>query len=144
MFSTSARFMVGLAAAGVVAAGGSAYTAASTMTAVANDKVSYGSVTVSNVTITNVAYNVATGNSSLLQSIVFTASGNVSSAAGYAAVLTINGPATGGAGYERVNDCGEVHTPDSDPQQPGFTTITCNTSHTIGDIATTDLAVTTV
>ena len=84
----SAKFLTTLAVAGLVAASGSAYTAANT--GVDDAYVGYDSNSVSGVTVTNVAYNVDAADASKLSSIVFTETQDVSS--GYDAVLTINGP----------------------------------------------------
>ena len=86
----AAKLLTAVAVAGIVAASGSAVTAAST--GVDNAYVGYDSNTTSGVTVTNVAYNVSTTDASKLASIVFTETEDVS--AGYDAVLTINGPTT--------------------------------------------------
>ncbi len=90
---SSTRVLGGLAAAGLVAAGGSAYTASNTMTAVAADHVGYGSVSVTGVTVSNIGYNVSSTDSSMLSTIVFTVAEDVSGPE-YKAILTINGSTT--------------------------------------------------
>lgn len=85
----STKLLGGLAAAAIVAAGGSAFTAANTGVDAAN--VGYQSATISGVSVTNVEYVVDAGDASKLSSIVFTETEDVS--AGHKAILTINGPA---------------------------------------------------
>ena len=82
------KFFGALAVAGLVAASGSAFTAANT--GVDDAYVGYESNTVSGVSVTNVAYNVDALDASKLSSIVFTETEDVSS--GYQAILTVNGP----------------------------------------------------
>ncbi len=89
---SSTRVLGGLAAAGLVAAGGSAYTAY-TATAVAADHVGYGSVSVTGVTVSNIGYNVSSTDSSMLSTIVFTVAED-GSCPEYKAILTINGSTT--------------------------------------------------
>lgn len=89
---TRSKLIGALAVAGVVAASGTAFTAANTGFT-ANEFVGYGSTTVTGVTVSNVAYNVNGTDASLLDTIVFTVAQDVTGA-GYESLLTING-ATG-------------------------------------------------
>lgn len=82
------KFLGALAVAGVMAASGSAFTAANT--GVDDAYVGYDFNTISGVTVTNIAYNVNATDASKLSSIVFTETQDVS--IGYDAILTINGP----------------------------------------------------
>lgn len=85
---TSTKLLGGLAAAAIVAAGGSAFTAANTGVDAAN--VGYQSATISGVSVTNVAYVVDGADASKLSDINFTETEDVS--VGHQAILTINGP----------------------------------------------------
>jgi hypothetical protein len=86
----STKFLGTLAVAGLVAAGGSAFTFGNTLPA---SVAGYASAAVSGVTVTNVAYVVDPADASLLTDINFVVTEDVS--AGYDAILTINGPAGG-------------------------------------------------
>ena len=123
----STKFLTALAVAGMVAVSGSAYTAANT--GVDDAFVGYDSNTTSGVSVTNVAYNVDATNASLLDSIVFTETENVSS--GYDAILTINGPTntqiTCTPTYDAVAEVG---------------TITCPTTATVASVTSIALTVT--
>lgn len=89
---TSTRFLAGLAAAGVVAAGGSAFTAAGT--GVDAHYASFDEAAVSGVTVTNIAYNTvasvngSAADASRLSSIVFSVTESVPDA-DYDQVLTV-------------------------------------------------------
>lgn len=84
------KLLAAVAAAGLVAVGGSAFTAANT--GVDDAFVGYDSAQISGVTVSNVEYVVDSTDASKLSSIVFTEAEDVS--AGYEAILTINGPTT--------------------------------------------------
>ncbi|WP_024285453.1 hypothetical protein [Cellulomonas sp. KRMCY2] len=85
---TSIKLLGALAAAGLVAAGGSALTANNTGVEAAN--VGYQSAVISGVTVSNVEYVVDPLDASMLSEIVFTEAPDVS--AGHLAILTVNGP----------------------------------------------------
>jgi hypothetical protein len=67
--------LTGLAVAAAAVAG-SAFTAANDFTAVADDAVGFGSTTVSGATVTASNYEVTTGDSSTLDSITYTHTGD--------------------------------------------------------------------
>ena len=84
------KFLTTIAVAGMVAASGSAFTAAST--GVDDAIVGFDDNATSGVTVSNVAYNVESSDASLLDSIVFTEAEDVST--GHNIILTINGTTT--------------------------------------------------
>ena len=120
----STRIFGALAVAALATAGGSAFTNSNTGVEAAN--VGYESAAVSGVAVTNVEYVVDTGNASLLSSIVFQETQDVSTH--HVATLTINGPTSIGA--DRITCDTTV-----------ANTITCLTSHDIATVTSIALTV---
>ena len=121
------KFLTAAAVAGMLAASGSAYTAAST--GVDDAYVGYDSNTTSGVTVSNVEYKVSATDASKLSQIVFTEAEDVST--GYKAILTINGPTATQITCTTAFDT-------------GVGTITCPTTANVADVTSIALTVTAI
>lgn len=126
----STKFLSALAVAGMIAASGSAFTAAST--GVDDAYVGYDTATTSGVTVSNVEYRVSSTDASKLSNIVFTEAQDVST--GYKSILTVNGPTTTQITCTATFVAGT----------PGVGTITCPTSANVADVTSISLTVTAI
>ena len=93
----SMKIVAALGIAGLSVLGGSAYTAANTMPDATSAIAGYGGVSTTGATVTNIAYTVNGTDKSKVDSIVFTATEDVSTAAGYTATMTLSTDGTGTA-----------------------------------------------
>ena len=124
------KLLGAVAVAGLVAAGGSAFTAANT--GVTPAIAGYQSAAVTGVAVTNVEYKVDPADGSKFSSIVFTETTDVSS--NHTAKLTLDK----GTGTPAVSDCTISATPPA-TGAPG--TITCLTTANVKEVVSVALTV---
>jgi hypothetical protein len=84
----SKRILGALAVAGLVAAGGTAFTNSNSLPANDTGSVGYGATTVTGVTVSNVAYTADTADGSMLASVVVTST-DTTNAPGTTGTLTL-------------------------------------------------------
>ena len=96
------KFFGALAVAGLVAASGSAFTAANTLPASDTGSVGYGATTVTGVTVSNIAYNADTQDGAKLASVVLTST-DLTNAPGTTGTLTLQ---DSGSVILTTEDCG--------------------------------------
>jgi uncharacterized protein involved in exopolysaccharide biosynthesis len=84
----SSKLFVAVAAAGLVAAGGSAFTASNSLPANDSGSVGYGATTVTGVSVSNISYNADTVDGSKLASVVVTST-DLTNAPGTTGTLTL-------------------------------------------------------
>ena len=140
MLSTSARFVLGLTAAGVVVAGGSAYSDSVTFTPGDDEIVGYGTADVDGATVRNIAYNTDPADSSLLTDLTFTLVGNFVDAVNpertHDIKLALSGTTT-------PIDCpngNRTFVPVANT--PGTTTVRCDTTAAVLSVTSVHLTVT--
>lgn len=138
----NSKLLAAVAAAGLVATGGLAFTNSNSMPADDSGTVGYGATTVTGVSVSNIAYTADTTDGSKLASVVVT-SADLTNAPGTTGTLTLRD------GTDTVlitQDCG-VAVPDN-PTTPAEYTYTCTLASavdaadvvTVGFTATGDSA----
>ena len=129
------KLLGAVAVAGLVAAGGSAFTA--TNTGVGPTIAGHQSAAVTGVSVTNVEYVVNTSDASKLSSIVFSETEDVST--GYAATLTLGKGVT--ATVFTRSDRATITAPVTATGSEADGTITCATTANVADVDSVALTV---
>jgi hypothetical protein len=121
----NSKLLAAVAAAGLVATGGLAFTNSNSMPANDTGSVGYGATTVTGVSVSNIAYTADTADGSQLATVVVTST-DLTNAPGTTGTLTLR---DGSDGVLATQDCGVAAADDT--TTPTEYTYTCTVSPTV-------------